>query len=69
MGWESLQWTDVKYLHHGTTYRAGNNILKVGSIPGYKDPSQRDKKHQEEPRTEAFYSSSTYMKGAQPNPR
>eukprot|EP00959_Pyramimonas_sp_CCMP1952_P015472 328009-Pyramimonas_sp.AAC.1 len=19
MGWESLQWTDVKYLHHGTT--------------------------------------------------
>eukprot|EP00959_Pyramimonas_sp_CCMP1952_P105614 2208341-Pyramimonas_sp.AAC.1 len=26
MGWESLQWTGVKYLHHGTTSRAWSNI-------------------------------------------
>eukprot|EP00959_Pyramimonas_sp_CCMP1952_P132531 2771388-Pyramimonas_sp.AAC.2 len=68
MGWESLQWTDVKYLHHGTTFRAWNNILAKGIIRGHKDNHQRDRKQYEEPRTEAFYSLSNYIKGAQPNP-
>eukprot|EP00959_Pyramimonas_sp_CCMP1952_P272820 5703372-Pyramimonas_sp.AAC.1 len=67
MGLDCLQWTGVIYLHHGAAYRAWSNILKVGIIPGYNDNTQRDKKDQEEPRTEAFYSSSTYMKVAQLN--
>eukprot|EP00959_Pyramimonas_sp_CCMP1952_P347567 7280085-Pyramimonas_sp.AAC.1 len=62
MGWESLQWTHVKYLHHGTTFRAWRSILKSGSIPGYIDPSsQRDKHFRGPPRTEAFFSSSTHI--------
>eukprot|EP00959_Pyramimonas_sp_CCMP1952_P340466 7131220-Pyramimonas_sp.AAC.1 len=42
--------------------------MEMGIIPGYRDPSRRDRKHHEEPRAEAFYSSSTYIRGAQPNP-
>eukprot|EP00959_Pyramimonas_sp_CCMP1952_P380390 7969159-Pyramimonas_sp.AAC.1 len=62
MGWESLQWTDVKYLHHGATLRAWRSILKSGIIPGCVDPSsQRDKHFRGSPRTEAFFSSSTYV--------
>eukprot|EP00959_Pyramimonas_sp_CCMP1952_P271016 5666115-Pyramimonas_sp.AAC.1 len=68
MGWESLQWSDVKYLHHGTTFRAWSNIPAKGIIPGYKDNAQRGRKQYEEPRTEAFYSPSNYIRGAQPNP-
>eukprot|EP00959_Pyramimonas_sp_CCMP1952_P314576 6584987-Pyramimonas_sp.AAC.1 len=62
MGWESLQWTGVKYLHHGTASRAWKNIMKTGIIPGYVDPtSQRDKPHKPSQRSEAFFSSSTYL--------
>eukprot|EP00959_Pyramimonas_sp_CCMP1952_P342554 7176713-Pyramimonas_sp.AAC.1 len=69
MGWESLQWTDVKYLHHGTAFCAWRNILKTGIIPGCVDPSsQRDKHYKPSPRTEAFYSSSTYIDNVQKNP-
>eukprot|EP00959_Pyramimonas_sp_CCMP1952_P420778 8814237-Pyramimonas_sp.AAC.1 len=61
MGWESLQWTDVKYLRHGTTLRAWRSILKTGIIPGCVDQSQRDKREKGSQRSEAFYSSSTYV--------
>eukprot|EP00959_Pyramimonas_sp_CCMP1952_P404857 8485117-Pyramimonas_sp.AAC.1 len=65
MGWESLQWTDVKYLHHGTTYRAWRSIIKTEIIPGYIEPSHRDRMQQGTQRSEAFYSSSTFWLGAQ----
>eukprot|EP00959_Pyramimonas_sp_CCMP1952_P128094 2679020-Pyramimonas_sp.AAC.1 len=69
MGWESLQWTDVRDLHHGTASRAWRNILKTGTIPGYIDPSsQRDKHHTPSQRSEAFFSSSTYLDNVQKNP-
>eukprot|EP00959_Pyramimonas_sp_CCMP1952_P167538 3501591-Pyramimonas_sp.AAC.1 len=61
MGWEGLQWTGVKYLHHGTTFRAWRSILKTGIIPGYVDQSQRDRRQKGSQRLEAFYSSSTYV--------
>eukprot|EP00959_Pyramimonas_sp_CCMP1952_P298723 6248003-Pyramimonas_sp.AAC.1 len=44
------------------------NILKTGIIPGCVDPSHRDRRQQGSQRSEAFYSSSTYIHTAKPNP-
>ena len=60
MGWETLEWTDTTFLFHATTENAWTDIIRTGIKRG----GRRGPQH----RAEVFFSSSSYVTGAGPNP-
>ena len=59
LGWETLAWTDVKFLFHATSEDAWRSIVQKGIKRGYRKRN---------PRKEVFFSSGSYVTNVGPNP-